>query len=245
MTEPFYLQGIHYDAMFPHTEDIEFYKEVVQQSGSPVLELACGTGRVTIPLAKAGFQVTGLDNSESMLERARAKAIPKVEFILGDMRDFSLDQKFQTILLPFNALGLLHSVNDVVQCLNCVQEHLDQDGQFIISMYNPDLNLLFRSPNETREGFRYLDPESDDEVVISESNIYDRATQLNTIHWHYTIGTRQFETQLKLRVFFPQELEALLSFCGFAVQEKFGDFDRTPFLSDSPQQILIVTKVSQ
>jgi len=244
MTEPFYLTGIQYDAMHGKlVQDIEFYKNILMQSGGPVLELACGTGRLSIPLTDAGYQVTGIDNSKSMLEHARKKAPSSLKFLSADMRDFQLNRNFKTILLAFNSLCHLHELSDIENCFRCVRKHLDQDGLFVLHVFNPDLKLLNRAPNERREASRYRDPVSENEVIVTERSEYDRAKQLNNIYWHFQIGNREFDTLLRMRIFFPKELEALLSFCGFAVQEKFGDFDQSPMTSDSPQQILFSTKV--
>jgi hypothetical protein len=76
-------------------------------------------------------------------------------------------------------------------------------------------------------------------VVVTETASYDRASQVITAHWHYSIGIKQFENRLRLRVFFPQELEALLHYAGFAICAKFGSFDRASFSADSPHQIIL------
>lgn len=97
-----------------------FYLEEVQRSSGPVLELACGSGRLTIPVARLGLHVTGVDLSMPMLEAARAKAAAagvRVEFIRGDMRSFDLPQRYAAILIAGNSLVHLLGVEDLKQCV--------------------------------------------------------------------------------------------------------------------------------
>ncbi|KPJ51543.1 hypothetical protein AMJ39_09695 [candidate division TA06 bacterium DG_24] len=87
---------------------------------------------------------------------------------------------------------------------------------------------------------RYDDPDGSGEVVITESNEYDRATQVNRIKWHYEIGTQPERiVENNVRIFFPQELDALLRWSGFRIDSKFGDYDRTPFESNSRKQLAV------
>ncbi|HEX3047843.1 MAG TPA: class I SAM-dependent methyltransferase, partial [Bacillota bacterium] len=101
-----YEEARIYDIIFgePVSEqDLEFYRTLINQFGEPVLELACGTGRVTIPLAKMGFQIAGLDLSKAMTHLARQKsqeAALNISFYNADMTDFSIDQRFGFIFIP-------------------------------------------------------------------------------------------------------------------------------------------------
>ncbi len=105
--DPHYLDGRHYDSLYSRVDDIQFYLDCVEEYGDPTMELACGTGRITIPLAEKGIDITGLDLSEMMLKRAKDKASKNdldIDFIRSDMKDFSMDKNFNTILLPFNSI---------------------------------------------------------------------------------------------------------------------------------------------
>ena len=98
-----------YDKVYAwKSDDIQFYVDQARISGGPILELGCGTGRITIPIAMAGLEIIGLDNSGKMLETAKAKIskIPgiekNIELIDGDMTTFSIDRQFSLIIIPFN-----------------------------------------------------------------------------------------------------------------------------------------------
>ncbi len=130
------------------TEDIRFYVEIARQVGGPVLELGAGTGRVTLPLAKTGLVVTGLETSRLMLQRAKLKAeqlSPKlrVEWVEGDMTNFALGgRKFRLILAPFHVLQELRDLTDLEKCLRLVAEHLEPDGKFVAVVQAPHWETL-------------------------------------------------------------------------------------------------------
>jgi SAM-dependent methyltransferase len=242
LSNEFYKRGLQYEAQHKHlTADVDFYRAIAREHGGPILELACGTGRVLVPLAGDGHEVAGLDLEESMIAVARSKLGKSAELRLGDMRHFDLGRKFRLILIAFNSIGHLHKRSDVENCFRCVKEHLSGDGLFVVSMFNPDLRLLTRRADDVRDVSRYPDPESEHEVIVTETCTYDRATQILTSNWQYTIGGSNFDTQLLLRIFFPQELDVLLHYAGFEIRLKFGSFDRTEFAADSPHQIILAT----
>ncbi|UCE05117.1 MAG: class I SAM-dependent methyltransferase [bacterium] len=242
MAEPIYRDGRHYDRQQEnYTKDIAFYLEQAKQFGQPILELACGTGRITIPIAQQGLEIVGIDQSESMLERAKQKSgseLP-ITWRQGDIRSFVLKQKFKMIFLPFNSIAHLYDLKSVSDCFQCVRKHLDDDGRFLLDFFNPNLNFLTRDDDPPRFVSEYPDPDSDNIVVITETNRYDRATQINHIHWHYQIGDNSFLEELNMRIFYPQELDALLAYNGFTIENKYGGFDMSPFTSDSEEQAFI------
>jgi ubiquinone/menaquinone biosynthesis C-methylase UbiE len=225
-------------------EDIPFYLSQVRKYGEPVLELACGTGRITIPLAEQGVQIAGLDISDSMLAQAKKKTAEKglnIEWIKSDCRDFNLKKKFNLIFLPFNTLAHLHDQRSIASCLSCVKRHLTDQGRFIIDIFNPLLDILIRDPSQKYPVREYPDPDGRGNVVITENNVYEKATQINRIKWYYKIGdqTEEIIEELNMRIFFPQELDLLLYYNGFAIEAKFGNYDQTPFVSSSPKQLVV------
>jgi SAM-dependent methyltransferase len=234
--------------------DIPFHLEMIKRYGDPVLELACGTGRLSIPFAENGYKVTGLDVSDSMLAQAKENIAEKkvdVNLVHADCRDFKLDRKFNVIIFPFNSIAHLHELEDIEKCFRCVKEHLADDGRFIIDIFNPDLNMLVRDPNKrysgepgkSNIGREYPDPYGNGMVRIEESNIYDKKIQINHIKFYFKIGEQpEVVNDLNMRIFFPQEMDALLRFNGFEVEEKFGSFDMKPFESDSPKQLIVNKK---
>jgi SAM-dependent methyltransferase len=245
--EDIYWDGRHYDLKYRELgEDIPFYLKQAEKYGSPVLELACGTGRITIPLAEKGFNVTGLDISEPMLELAKKKASEKgvnVEWVKADCQDFQLNKMFNLIIIPFNSFAHFHELEGINGCFSCVKDHLLEDGRFIMDYFNPRLDYLLRDPDTPRSIVKYEDPDGRGEVEILETNVYDAASQLNRIKWVYKIGnSEEIVKDLNMRIFYPKELDALLMLNGFEIEAKYGNFDKSPFKSESPKQLIVCRK---
>ena len=239
-----YDSGPEYDALaIGHNagEEAAFYASSVLPGGR-VLELACGTGRLTVPLAERGLNITGLDNSEAMLAAAKVKAAARgvgPSLILGDMREFALDARFDLIFLPNNSLGHLHTLPDIRACFASVLRHLSPQGCFALDMFNPSLRLLLREPDTPYPITEYT--RTDGQIVaVIETVFYDAATQINHSRWHYNTDGEATEVRpLDLRIFFPQELDALLLLSGFAIEAKYGGFDKSAFTGASRQQVLV------
>src|SRR5512134_2670429 len=124
--------GRHYDALKAQN-DIPFYLNQAQTASGPVLEIGCGTGRVTIPLAAAGVDITGLDVSGSMLAEAKRKANEQgldLAWIEANGRDFDLRRDFALIIMPFNTLQFFRDARSLAQIFTRVKTHLRPDGRF-------------------------------------------------------------------------------------------------------------------
>jgi ubiquinone/menaquinone biosynthesis C-methylase UbiE len=243
--EHLYFDGRHYDQRYRDvTRDIPFWIEQARRYGDPVLELACGTGRVALPLAKEGFRVTGIDISDSMLAQARRKASQEgiaVEWVKADVRDVELGKRFSLVIFPANAICHLLELEDFEACLACVRRHLSTEGRLIIDVFNPRLDILLRDSAKRYPHGEYPDPDGKGTVVVTENNVYDRASQVNHIKLFYRLPGQEDELveELKMRIYFPQELDALLKYNGFVIESKFGDYDEKPFASDSPHQLIV------
>ncbi|GMU80925.1 MAG: methyltransferase [Planctomycetota bacterium] len=142
-----------YDAvMRDDLGDVAFIRDLVLRSPGPALELACGTGRLIIPWALAGRDAVGVDSAPALLARAREKAAlagVAVRFVEADIRRFELATRFGAIVLAGDALGHIHSAEDLSACLECAQAHLAPGGSFILDTPIPELHLLEADP-ETR-----------------------------------------------------------------------------------------------
>lgn len=224
------------------SEQIAFYERQIQTYGSPVLELACGTGNYLVTLSSDDVEISGLDISDEMLNAAERRAETEntqTNLINADMRFFDLNQKFALVFVAGNSLQHLNTLEDVEACFASVRRHLKPEGRFIVEVFNPSIELLNRNPNE-----RYFVGEyktSDGWIVLTENVFYDSATQINHINWHYKNQFMREEqtVSFQMRQFFPQELDALFRYNGFQIEHKFGDFDESSFTKDSPKQIIV------
>ena len=141
--------------------------------------------------------------------------------------------------MPGCAFNWLLDLESVEKCLTSIKRHLNPNGGFIFDAFNPDLNLLVRDPSKTYPNAKYQDPDGGGLIIVSENTRYNKITQIIAVRLSYSIGDKTISNEMKLRIFFPQELDAILKYNGFKIYAKNGDFDQTPFTSDSKRQILV------
>jgi SAM-dependent methyltransferase len=244
-TEPLYADADFYDRLVCDDDssvEVAFYASMAGPASAMTLELGCGTGRLTLPLAETGHRLTGIDNSSAMLAVARRKArgAPKVSaFVLADVRSFALRSRFQLIMFAQNSLGHLHTLGDLLACLRCVRAHLADDGLFVIDIFNPFAHPLAIAPQAQSYIGSYVD-KNGSRVAVTETSRYDAAAQIQERVWrHASTDGRETVINFCTRVFFPQELEALLRRSGFSIRAKYGSFAKEPFAEDSSQQLLV------
>jgi SAM-dependent methyltransferase len=236
-------------------QDVAFYREAAREFGDPILELGCGTGRITMALAEDGKRVTGLDLSERMLEHAVKKrasvfveARERVHLVQGDMAHFDLGEKFRLIIIPFRPFQHLLEVQKQMDCLNCVRKHLAPSGRLILDVFQTDAERM-HDPIHMREASVTEYKTADDrEVKISERvAAFHRAEQINDVEMIFSVvhpGGRKERLVFAwpLRYFFRYEIEHLLARCGFQVTALYGDFDQTTIRDDSPEMIFVAEK---
>lgn len=121
-----------YDAMNTNMDDLQFYKRWLPESkAARILELCCGTGMLTLPIAKEGYDITGVDYTPSMLAQAKNKASEaglEISFIEADIRTLNLSRKYDFIFIPFNSIHHLYKNEDLFKVFNVVKNHLKDDG---------------------------------------------------------------------------------------------------------------------
>lgn len=243
----FYSNAQRYDLVmgaYASGDQLNFYRRQIARYGEPVLELACGSGRLTIPLAKEGVNITGVDISEDMLALAKLKASTdrlNLRFVQGDMRNFDLGETFKFIFIPAQSLSHLHTRAEIENCFACARRHLTSEGRFLLELFNSSIKLLAREPDRRYDVDQYQDPKGGFPVFVTEEVRYDLASQINHIRWFFRDEKRNEETVLsfEMRQFFPEEIDALLWYNGFLIEHKYGSFDEREFSSNAPKQLII------
>jgi SAM-dependent methyltransferase len=242
-----YADPYLYDMENPDEEPVgSFLLELAQQANGPILELGCGTGRYTLYLTRLGFTVTGVDIVPGMLARARQKAgdLP-VDWVEADVRCFQLPGKFAMIFEIGAMFQHLLTRPDQEAFLAGVRDHLAEDGRFLIS-------ALFTKPpymvssDEEEDWFEY---DGGDGRVIKVSGItsYDAVNQVRheTAYRRWQDDAGETITRiapLALRSYFPQELENLLHYNGFSIEERYGNWDCSPLTEESPMLLFLCSK---
>jgi len=221
---------------------IAFYCDLAEKVGDPALEIACGSGLVTLLIATRGLEVTGLDLARPMLEHARKKATAQgsnVEWVEADARSFELRKRFNFILLTGNAFQAFLRREDQEALLATVKRHLAPDGLFAFETRNPCGHDLSDQPEEISE-YSYSSVEGY-QVSVSYTQRYDPLQQIMywTTYRRWNNGPREHkkETHIACRFTYPQELEALLHYNGFQIMEQYGDWDRAILLPSSLETI--------
>jgi SAM-dependent methyltransferase len=237
------------------TDDVEMYLQFIRAAGDPVLELGCGTGRVLLPIARAGFQVTGVDSSESMLTRAR-RAIQKERLedracllrqemvTLGDLPT----GVFGVAILALDSLLHLASQEGQLSALKTAFDALDPRGQLIIDMMNP-------TPHRLDQMFGQFEFAATWEVASGEivdktvSRLSHPADQLIQIELWYDKSTlrgpvRRTRSSFTQRWVSPGELTLMLRIAGFQDSRVYGNYDLEP-LTDFSDRLIVAAEKSK
>ncbi len=239
--------ALYYDQYsFGLDGDVQFYVEEAAKAGSPVMELACGTGRVLIQVAQSGVEIVGVDRSEDMIAAAREKlasldsdAGGRVDLVHGDMRSFYVDRKFKLIMIPYRSFCHLLTVADQRRSLERIHAHLEKDGMLILNLFDPRLDLLTDDQNQMetplRKHLEFDDERSGNRVVVWATRTYDLQRQVLTedrvfeeLDGSGKMVSRSY-SDLVLRYTFRYEMEHLLALSGFQIEALYGDFQRRPF----------------
>lgn len=242
----------YYDKWYEdYDEDIEFYLKMAELAGEPVLVCMCGTGRVLIPLAEAGYTVMGVDRSPAMLDVCAMKIElldeeiqKRIQIVQNDVRDFRTEMRFRLAIIPFNSFLHLIKTEDQEDALSNIREHLQDGGLLVLSVFNPDLSR----PEEVVKHMGTKVTEEGEIISRFESQVFDHARQTTTVHYFYDISRqdrpiRRVTSTFTLRYMFNKEMSELLERCGFDVLEIYGDYDLTPFKKNSELMIFVARKV--
>ena len=223
---------------------IEFYCDLAKSIGGPVLEIACGSGLVTLPIAAQGLEVTGVDLSRPMLEHARKKARSQqlnIRWEEVDARSFDLGTQYEFIFLTGNAFQAFLWREDQEALLMTVKRHLAPHGIFAFETRNPSGHDLRDQPDAEFDQ-SYISVEGH-QVSVYFTQRYDPISQV--MYWtsfrRWKRGNRDHsrETHIACRFTHPQELEALLHYNGFQIVQQYGNWDRQALRASSPSIISI------
>lgn len=248
----------YYDAspVVQNRADVAFYVSAAKEFGEPVLELGCGSGRVTVAVAKAGFKITGLDLSLKMLAQAEEKAgkLPaeireRVNFVQGNMTNFELADRFWLAIIPFRPFQHLLDVKQQLACLQCVHKHLQPGGRLVLDFFQTDPRRMHDQEYlHERQVAEYEMSEGRKVRLTERVTAFHRADQINDVEMVYDVthgdGRQERLTMaFPFRYFFRYEVEHLLARGGFEVEETFGDFDRSALRDNSPEMIFVTRAV--
>jgi SAM-dependent methyltransferase len=225
----------------------EYYLDLARQANGPVLDLACGTGRILIPCLQAGVDVEGVDLHLPMLQRLRDKAQRlEAEPLLhqADMRQFRLARQFALIMIPFNSFVHNLATTSQIETLECCRDHLLPGGILAFDAFFPGLEIISLPDNTRVLELETRHPETGRTVRIFDTRRFDRVAQiqrsLNEVEeldeQGRVVATHRSATSI--RWIYKSEMELLLRVAGFARWEIYGDFDRRPLLRETDAMVV-------
>ena len=247
-----------YDSVSPYAgrADVDFFVGMARENPGAVLEVGCGTGRVLIPTARAGMDIVGLDVSTRMLSICREKLAlepdpvqTRVQLVQEDMRRFELGRKFGLATIPFRPFQHLTTVADQMSCLASIRNHLTGGGRLILDLFNPSLTLLTDDRYLEEDGEETEFTMADGRRVIRRGrtvsrDLFNQIQDVELIYYvtHPDGREERLVHRFQMRHLFRYEAEHLLARSGFQVEELYADYDKSPYGSKDPGELVFVAR---
>jgi SAM-dependent methyltransferase len=236
--------------------DLPFYLELAEQTPGPVLEVACGTGRVLLPIARKGIDIHGVDNSRPMLKilenslaREPRQVRERVTLHEGDMRDFRLGARFPLVIIPFRPMQHMHTVEDQVNALRSAAAHLSEGGILAFDVFYPKFDVINTKMGEEVLEFEWS-PGADSTEVVRRYFRKESVDKINQI-FYFTFIYRTLragelileETEaFKLSYFTYPHLRALFLLAGLEPVAEYGSFAKAPLDNSAEQMIFLLRR---
>ena len=260
MIDDSYSSGAkHYDAAYSVKEDLvdrDFYLNLANEYGGSVLEFGCGTGRITLPLARQGVDVTGMDASHSMLEVLRAKLAKepagvrrRTRVVEGDFRTHYLGDQFSLVIIPFRPMQHMYTTEDQLAALQNAGRHLADGGILAFDVFNPNFDKILSGVGEEYLDLEWPAQDGTDRMVRR----YFVKDEIDLINLNFSgrfifrlcEGDKVLSEEvqpLKMSFYTYPHLKALFCAAGLESVEEFGSFDRRPIEPEAPEMIFLLKR---
>lgn len=253
------ISAKYYDEAYTLKEDLQdlpFYLDLARRTGGPVLELACGTGRILLPIARQGIAVHGVDRSTAMLDvlRENLRREPKdarelVSLFEGDIRNFRSNREYPLVIIPFRPLQHMFTVEDQLAALNTAAFHLEPGGLLAFDVFYPKFEYMNSGIGQEQLDTEWQ-PKSDPTKIVRR---YYRKESIDKINQIFTLtfifrtyqGGKlvQEETEpLTMSYYTYPHLRALFRLAGLMVVEEYGSFSRMPLDNSAEQMIFVLER---
>ncbi len=241
-----YLSPEFYDVAYGwYQDDIPFYVELAKGAGGAVLEVACGTGRVLLPILEAGVDVCGFDLRPGFLEALRRKAQAaglEAHVFQADMRDFTMPRRYALVIVPFRAFLHNLTTEDQLRTLRCCREHLEPGGRLVLDLFHPSFSRLVEPDGRWCLEKTYAHPETGAALATWSMTKTDRVNQTRHVQMELRESGPRGTTVLHrhafdLRWIWKAEMELLLRVAGFTRWQVAGGFDGRPLRKDTDLMI--------
>jgi SAM-dependent methyltransferase len=249
----------YYDGAYAAKQDLvdlPFYLDLAEQTAGPILEVACGTGRVLLPIARKGIEIHGVDNSRPMLKilenrlaREPREVRQRVTLHEGDMRDFRLGAKYPLVIIPFRPMQHMQTVQDQVSALTAAALHLDDTGILAFDVFYPKFEMIAARMGEEVPEMEWT-PSSDPTTVVRRYFRKESVDKINQV-FSFTFIYRTFragelileETEaFKLAYFTYPHIRALFLITGLEPVAEYGSFAKAPLDNTAEEMIFLLRK---
>lgn len=238
--------------------DLPFYLDLAEQNRGPVLEIACGTGRVLLPIARKGIEICGVDNSLPMLEalhrnlaREPQEVCQRITVHEGDMRTFRLNRKFPLVMIPFRPMQHMFTVEDQVAALRTAAAHLADTGTLAFDVFYPKFDMIWARVGEEVPEMEWT-PSSDPTKLVRRFFRKDAIDKINQI-FSFTFVFRTYQSgdlileeteAFRLCYYTYPHLRALFRLAGLEPVAEYGSFAKTPMDNTAEQMIFLLRRSS-
>jgi SAM-dependent methyltransferase len=235
-----------------HEQELAFYRRELAECTGPVLEVACGTGMILLPLLERGLDIFGFDLSEQMIEVLFAKAMRegytdiKKRVTKQNMVDFRYNLQFESIFIPARSFLHLTTQDEQIACLRNIHRHLRDDGYLMLNFFTPSLQALLdktRGNPAFKEFATYRHPETGSEIKVSFCQVNNLTEQVQHITWRFEVAGETQDSPMFVRWVYRQEFELLARLSGFRVAALYSGFDREPYKGDG-EMVWVLRKES-
>ena len=235
-----------------HEQELSFYSAELSSCSGPILEVACGTGMILLPMFVKGLDIYGFDISLEMLDLLFAKAKNKGNLDIHErvtqqnMVDFHYDKKFEAIFIPSRSFTHLLTQEEQIACLKNIHDHLQDGGRFLLNFSTPSLKALLRHAEPNQEFIPYgifQHPDTREKIEVSFKQNNNLSEQIHYMTWRFSFGGEVRETKMRVRWIYKNEFQVLLRFTGFKISALYGDFHKSSYQGDG-EMIWVLEKDS-
>jgi SAM-dependent methyltransferase len=220
-----------------HQQELAFYKKKASVVGGRILEIACGTGMILLPLLVQRSDAFGFDISEQMIEllqkKAKATNIDIADRVsIQNMIDFHYDFKFNLVFIPARSFLHLSTQRDQISCLRNIHDHLENDGKLIINFFTPNLEMILKNldpdpPYQVLD--TYMHPETKEAIKLSFKQVNDITNQVQNITWCFEFAGLSHYTNMNVKWIYRNEFMLLSKFTGFDKVSLFSGFNEKEY----------------
>jgi SAM-dependent methyltransferase len=253
------ISAKYYDDAYAAKSDLadrEFYLDLARQTGGPVLELACGTGRILLAIARAGIAIHGVDASAAMLDvlRRNLQREPKdvrelVSVVQSDMRTFRSNREYRLVIIPFRPLQHMYTVEEQLAALKTAAFHLEEEGILAFDVFFPRFESISSGMGKESLDLEWVS-KSDPAKIVRR---YLRKESVDKINQNFTatfifrtyLGGKQVQEETepwKMSYYTYPHLRALFLLAGLEVVEEYGSFARRPLDNQAEEMIFILKR---